>query len=159
MGWFGGVGCRDDAKLETTRFAIFVCITILFIAVCFWLCIPVCLHCNCFALQFFVALQCLLHCRVLYCSCFCNSRISGISRKAMISKVLHDFVLSRSQSRSHSILFSQIGYRIPSRSEKHAIYVHYAPGPRGRLRGTHLEEEGRIKEEEGRKKEGRKKGG
>jgi len=77
----------------------------------------------------------------------------------MISKVLHDFVLSRSQSRSHSILFSQIGYRIPSRSEKHAIYVHYAPGPRGRLRGTHLEEEGRIKEEEGRKKEGRKKGG
>ena len=57
----------------------------------------------------------------------------------MISKVLHDFVLSRSQSRSHSILFSQIGYRIPSRSEKHAIYVHYAPGPLGRLRGTHFE--------------------
>ena len=139
MGWFWGVGCRDDAKLETTRFAICV-LHYNFVHCClFLLCIAVCLRCRCFALQFFVALQCLLHCRVLYCSCFCNSRISGISRKSMISKVLHDFVLSRSQSRSHSILFSQISYRIPSRSEKHAIYVHYAPGPRGRLRGTHFE--------------------
>jgi hypothetical protein len=67
------------------------------------------LHCSCF----------------LYCSC--------------IAVVALQLQLHCSFFLSHSFFLSQISYRIPSSSEKHAIYVHYAPGPLGRLRGTHFE--------------------